>query len=338
MSHPGTIRIRAGSLEGFRNLVFELGRDPAVMLERAGISADVLDRPDQTISTVSYRQVLNLAAEVTGTPHFGLLLSQRQSFEKLGAIGYLVRHAPSLAVSIDRLIRFFKTHDAGSLTELEISGGQALWLHRLAGVSDESAVQQTELALGLGCRFIRSALAEHWNPERVLFEHSAPPDLEIFARVFRCPVHFDQPLTALEFPASDLDLPLRSSDPGLFAILQAYVEQLDAQVEDDFPARVRQEIQRNIEHTPIRLDTIAGLLGLSRHALQNRLRIAGTTFQAELEDVRYAMARRYLRETGMPIAEIAGVLGYAEPAVFTRAFSRLTGMTPRKWRAGQIRH
>lgn len=332
MSATGGVLIRAGSLEGYRNLVLELGHDPAPLLLKAGIDPQVLDQPDRLIATTAYRQALNIAARQTNQPHFGLMLSQRQTFEKLGPVGYLVRHAPNLSVSIDRLIRFFKTHDAGSMSGIEVADGTALWTHRLSGVDDESAIQQTELAMGLACRFVRSALAEQWCPERALFEHAPPRDIGLFSRVFRCPVHFDQAITALEFPASDLLLPLRSSDPGLFQILEHHVEQIDSRIAEDLPARVRSAIQQNIESGPVRLELIADKLGLSRHALQGQLRSAGTSFQVQLDDVRFELGRRYLRETRLAISEIAAILGYAEPAVFTRAFARRAGQTPRRWR------
>lgn len=337
MSPSGGILIRAGSLEGFCDLVFELGKDPMPLLLEAGIEPEVLNQPDRLVSTVSYRKALNLAAQATDQPQFGLLLSQRQTFEKLGAIGYLVRHAPNLSMSINRLIRFIKTHDAGSIPGIEVSDGVALWTHRLDGVSDESAVHQTELAIGLACRFIRSALAEQWCPQRILFEHAAPRNTETFNRVFRCQVDFDQAVTALEFPASDLALPLRSSDAGLFQILEKHVEQIDARVATDFPARVRAVIMPRIELGPVRLDFVADQLGVSRHVLQSLLRDAGTSFQAQLDDVRFDLGRRYLRETGLSIAEISAVLGYAEPAVFTRAFARRASTTPRRWRQAQSR-
>jgi len=305
------------------------------LLRESEIEPEVLDQPDHLISTTSYRKALNLAAQVTEQPQFGLILSQRQTFEKFGAIGYLVRHAANLSVSIDRLIRFIRTHDAGSMTNIEVSDGIALWTHRLDGVSEESAIQQTELAIGLACKFIRSALAEQWCPHRVLFEHAAPRSNEIFRRVFRCPVEFNQTVTALEFSASDLNLPLRSSDAGLFKILEKHVEQIDAQIAKDFPARVRAAILQSIEFGPVRLDFIADKLGLSRYMLQSQLRSANTSFQAELDDVRFDLGRRYLRETRLSIAEVSAMLGYAEPAVFTRAFARRAAVTPRRWRQAQ---
>ena len=43
-------------------------------------------------------------------------------------------------------------------------------------------------------------------------------------------------------------------------------------------------------------------------------------------------ARRLLRETGAPVHQIAGQLGFSSPAYFTRAFQKQTGMTPTSFR------
>lgn len=324
--------IRSGSMEGYCNLLLEHGVDPLPILALADLDETVIANTDTIISTRAYRAALNLGAERTAMRHFGLFLSQRQTFEKLGAVGYLVRHAPNLRASIDRLVRHFRTHDTGSLTNLEFDGSSAIWMHRLTGVEDDSAVQQTELAIGLGCRFIRSTLGDSWAPRAVYFEHKAPRDMAPFQAVFRCPVHFDQTVTGIEFLVSDLDLPLRLSDAGLFSILDKYVTYIGEQSTEDCTAMVHRAIQENIEGGRLQIDEVATQLGLRRHVLQRRLKAEGTTFQSILDDVRYELGRRHLRETKTPISEIAGALGYAESAVFTRAFTRRSGMAPQAWR------
>ncbi len=323
-------------MEGYRSLLLELGYDPLPVLANAGIDNSVLNQPDVTIPTRAYRRALNLAAQMTGKCHFGLLLSQRQTFEKLGAVGYLVRHAPNLKTSIERLIRHFRTHDTGSMTGLESDGENALWLHGLSDVADASAIQQTELAIGLACQFVRSALGETWSPTSIYFEHLPPDNLAPYQAVFRCPVHFNQTITAIEFPSDDLARPLRQSDPGLFKILEQHVERIEEGLGEDVSTEVRKIIQQNIEDGLFRLDDVSGRLGLKRHVLQRRLKAEGTSFQAILDDVRFEMGSRFLRETRMPISEIAGTLGYSESAVFTRAFSRRSGTTPRAWRRSNL--
>ncbi|MEZ5696753.1 MAG: AraC family transcriptional regulator, partial [Sphingomonadaceae bacterium] len=239
--------IRAGSMEGFRSLLLELGHDPQPILRDAGIDPEILNQPDLVIPTNAYRRALNRAAEITGIAHFGLLLSQRQTFEKLGAVGYLVRHGPDLKTSIERLMRHFHTHDTGSMTRLEVDGAHALWRHRLGGVSEDAAVQQTELAMGLACQFTRSALEETWAPSAVYFEHAAPADLGPYEAVFRCPVLFGQTLTALELATSDLSRPLRQSDAGLFQILQQHIERIEEGLGEDIGGKVRHLLLQNME-------------------------------------------------------------------------------------------
>lgn len=329
--NPGPV-IRIGALEGFRSLLMEFGLSPAPILRGAGLSDAMFDSPDTVISTNSYRRALNLAAQQTGLRHFSLILCQRQTFEKLGPVGYLVRHAPNLRSSLDRLTQYFRTHDTGSTISLSIDQGCAMWRHRLAGSNEESAVQQAEIAIGLACRLTRSALADTWAPDAVYFEHSAPADLAPFHAVFRCPVLFNQTQTGMEFPESDLDIPLRQSDAGLFAILDDYVARMGRNQSDDYTSQVRNVIEKNIEDGVTRIDDIAARLGMKRHTLQRRLKAENTSFQQLLDDVRFAIACRLLRETCASISEIAGVLDYAESAVFTRAFARRSGMTPRKWR------
>lgn len=328
----GHTMIRVGSLEGFCDFVLELGADPSELLFKAGIQPELLNENDQLIPSTAFRTVLNLAVQKLNCPQFGLLLSQRQSFTKLGAIGYLARYAPNLSESIQQISRFLKIHDTGSVPGFEIIDNTVLWIHRLIGVKGESAIQQTELTLGLTCRFIRSVLTENWCPEQVLFEHAAPRNRLIFDRIFRCPVRFNQAITAISFSKKDLTIPFQSSDPCLFRILQRYIEQLEVGEANDFPARVRKIIHHHIESMPIRLQAIASIMGLSSREIQSGLRAAGTDFQSQLDEVRYELARRYLRETRLSIAEITALLGYSETAVFTRAFTRLAGTTPRNWR------
>jgi AraC-like DNA-binding protein len=51
-----------------------------------------------------------------------------------------------------------------------------------------------------------------------------------------------------------------------------------------------------------------------------------------LDETRSEHARQLLHDTTAPIARIAQSLGYKNPTVFTRAFRKWYGMTPRDFR------
>jgi AraC-like DNA-binding protein len=57
-------------------------------------------------------------------------------------------------------------------------------------------------------------------------------------------------------------------------------------------------------------------------------------FNDLLNQARYGYARQKLRNTQLPVAEIAKSLGYSDPAHFTRAFRRWSGLSPTDFRKG----
>lgn len=325
-------RIRVGALEGYRDLVFELGGDPGRILGEIGLDEALWQTPDALIPTTLYRTALNAAAAATGTQRFGLLLSQRQSLEKFGAVGYLMKHSPTLRGIVEPQGGYFRIHDSGTLMELSIENGTALWRFRLDGLRGESAIQQTELALGLALKSVRGGVGSDWRPAGVHFEHRRPAETTLYERIFRCPVYFDEPLAGLTFPAADLERPLTTSDPKLYRILSTYLKELGGPAADDFTGRVRSEVLHAIDAGRPSIAAVAESLGMSRSRLQRRLRKEGVSYRELLEDVRFGLARKYLEDTDWPLATITDVLGYADPAVFTRAFRRLAGLTPSEWR------
>ena len=79
---------------------------------------------------------------------------------------------------------------------------------------------------------------------------------------------------------------------------------------------------------------IASQLGMSERTLQRRLKEEGTSFQALLDRTRHYLARELLRNTRVPLTDVALQLGFSEPSTFFRAFKKWEGMTPGQFRGG----
>jgi AraC-like DNA-binding protein len=52
------------------------------------------------------------------------------------------------------------------------------------------------------------------------------------------------------------------------------------------------------------------------------------------DSLRFDLAKLYLREPDIPIAEVAWLLGYRETSAFNHAFKRWTGKSPKQVRVG----
>jgi AraC-like DNA-binding protein len=71
--------------------------------------------------------------------------------------------------------------------------------------------------------------------------------------------------------------------------------------------------------------------------MSRRLRDESVTFAEILDELRTALAKRYLSDRELPVSEIAWLLGYREVSSLTHAFRRWTGMTPRRFRSSDRR-
>jgi len=82
------------------------------------------------------------------------------------------------------------------------------------------------------------------------------------------------------------------------------------------------------------IDDVARAIGVSRRNLEVKFRRSvGRTILAEIQRVRLDHAKRMLRETDLPIPQIAEASGYNSSSYLTQVFRKEIGVTPAKYRA-----
>lgn len=84
---------------------------------------------------------------------------------------------------------------------------------------------------------------------------------------------------------------------------------------------------------PLSVARVACHLGTSPRSLQRSLARQKLTFRQLLDAARLDAARVLLRDTDLPVREIAVLVGYRTPGSFARAFARWTGQSPSAFRA-----
>ena len=88
-----------------------------------------------------------------------------------------------------------------------------------------------------------------------------------------------------------------------------------------------------ILHTgSVSMDAVAKTLGFSRPTLFRKLKAEGVSFEKVLDDLRHKLALEYLGGKKVSVNETAYLVGFSDPAAFSRAFKRWTGQSPRAMR------
>lgn len=82
------------------------------------------------------------------------------------------------------------------------------------------------------------------------------------------------------------------------------------------------------------VNDVANAVGISRRNLEVKFRKAmGRTILAEIQRIRLDHAKRMLRETDLPIPQIAESSGYNSVSYMTQVFRKESGVTPAKYRS-----
>ena len=84
------------------------------------------------------------------------------------------------------------------------------------------------------------------------------------------------------------------------------------------------------------MDMVASKLGLSRQTLFRKLKAEGVTFEKVLDELRHRLAVSYLSGRKVSVNETAYLVGFSDPAAFSRAFKRWTGASPRTARTSMF--
>ena len=155
---------------------------------------------------------------------------------------------------------------------------------------------------------------------------------EIIERMFPFNVKFDCPRTVLTWPAALSDAELAYGSPKTHqCYLGQCLELLRKLPGTELEARIAHVILLNprVHNT---VPAVARRLNLSVRTLQRRLHDEGLTFRAILDRTQSEIAKRWLRETSLSVAQVSEKLGYADRASFDLAFTRWSGRSPRRFR------
>lgn len=101
------------------------------------------------------------------------------------------------------------------------------------------------------------------------------------------------------------------------------------QREDGFLRKVKMIIEEHLSDDELSVDQLARELGMSRSQLFRKIKVlTGKSIMAFIRSYRLGRARQLLKNTKLPISEVAYEVGFKNPAHFSTAFLVEFGVQP----------
>ncbi len=298
------------------------------LLHDAGLPADAVWRGDDFfVPTRAAFLFCHLAEEATGLPDLGWRVGADVDLERFPAFVAARRDARDIQELMSNLVRELRS-DSNRMPVWLRPQEEASWfcfgLSLAHDAPGTSFVEQHDLRLFL--RTLRADLGEEWVPTTLQLARTLPAAAVPIAEALPGANIRRGQFAAIALERVAVRTPVRGRPPAESPTARAIAPQ-------DLVSSLRAVLHALLAPTgPVHVRTVAGLLGTSQRSLQRRLAAAGTTYSDVLDELRRDLAIELVGETDLRMGEIAGELGYADQAHFTRAFRRWVNQSPLRYR------
>lgn len=333
--------ISAGFVRALIDLAAARGADREALMRRSGIAAEDLADQDRRLPLAGYAALMREAKAMTGDPALALHFGEAFDITELSIVGLMGQASDNYADAFGELGRYVRLAIDVELEE-EAQGQRMVIRRDEAGIwlvdMRKNPNDFPELTESSFARMAASSGRAKMAPtflKAIHFTHPEPPYRSEYDRIFQVPLVFESKWNAvLVADDSWMNMKPPAHSAYVLAILR---ERADALLADlDGAASTRFKVEKLLEpllHTgEARMADAARKLGVSRATLFRRLKSEGTSFERVLDEVRHRLALAYVVERKLRVNEAAYLLGFSDPASFSRAFKRWTGKSPRAMR------
>lgn len=314
-----------------RLILGDLGLSPRRVLERSGLSTQLLDSADSKLPATELFKLWRVVEQEVSDPCFALRVGQSTQIESFSPSFFASMCSPDFNTAATRLDQY-KRLVSFFCWDLSISEAITRIDYRCRSRID------MPFSMGLAqivflVSFTRRATRHHLAPHGIVLTR-LPQRAEAYEEWFGCEIAIGNK-PGLLLNAEDARRPFLTHDEQMWAFFEPALrrEMQDARTLTTMRERVEGALMELLPNGRSQIGDVAGQFAISSRSLQRRLAEEGTSWLAVLGDVRAGLACHYLRSTALDLAEISRRLGFDDTNSLYRAFRKWKGMTPDVWRA-----
>lgn len=312
----------------FVSILDDIGAPTETLLERSRLPSSLAEKSELYLPLLPALRFVETAQRSQGIEDFGFLAARRLQFshmrEKTRAF---IAHSPTLLVALRHACREASGEDTILSMWIEHDTDHVRVCSRLTGPWPLQLKHAQWIQNIFSVYIVRQFAGSDWMPAAIGFESSYRPSPATLSCWPNVRFLSGQHAAWIRVPTMLLGLPNRSAasfapppdnedGPSAYNIVDLLKLMLPAYLDEGTTA----------------LADVAEIAGISIRTLQRRLAHLGLSYSDLLDTVRYENASKLLRDTDCRIIDVAFSSGYTDPAHFSRAFRRMTGVTPRQFR------
>jgi AraC-like DNA-binding protein len=308
------------------------GHQRQALLREAGVDPEVLGRADGRLPSRQVDRLWEIGMRESGNDWtIATDTARRYEVGALHVLGFGLSACANLIEASERIARataIFNTALSATCTCTD-EEFQVVFAYQYLDTAPAKNIGSAAILLQIW----RGLLGPQVRPVRVQLANVDRPRNATWhdglADFFDCPVQYRQAQNSIALPLAVAKQPLPFANPIVSARGDAVIADFLAELDR---SAIANAVIRCIGAGLVQQENVARELNMSARTLQRRLQGAKLSFAQLLADARRDLSRHHLRNGDLAVKEIAYLLGYADPANFSRAFRAWYGVSPEMFR------
>jgi|GEM_PF-3627010 len=314
--------------------------------EETGISHDFSTNFDEQVAVQDYYQAWQEAARLTGEGLIGLAAGANMHPGNIGALGYSMMNCESTGDALRLFFRFQHMDNRSIVTHLDEDGDDVIVTIETPFFNPDFVAPWIEvMATSYGRMFhqlTNFALLEKYNYRAAYFMHKPQGPIEVYEKLLRCPVYFEQDEYRFVFDRGVLYEKVHQADTEVLDTLITTISKAIGQEPghlsepsdpgQSFSDSVRHYVRQHMSSGLPDAVSVASALSMSVSTLKRRLKAEGLSYRDLTQELRVVLAKDLLTANILSIYEISFMLGFSSSTAFSRAFKTWTGEAPTKYK------
>jgi len=318
--------VRQSHLKPYVEFLTKIGAPTDRYLQRARLP--IRDQPTtEYMSNRAYFEFVGTAAREQGIRDLGFLACKKVGRSRLSPeLLRRVDRSPTLYGALKGFCRdIHKDASHIQMGLVEEPDRVLVWQRSAPEAGPVGWDISEQLVASMVIDVVRNFAGPHWYPFAIRLRSPDVPE--------ECREHLPNARTQGGGQALTIPVPralLHLPPPYQSAIQREMPEPLA--YPDDLPSALREVLKGYVNDGSACLELAADIVGTSPRTLQRRLQESGTSFARVLEQARYQVAVSLLADPQVQAIDVAYAVGYSDPSNFSRAFRRMSGLSPTQFR------
>lgn len=304
-------------------------------LHHSGIPTSGAEEPTVLIPRKLLFQFVNEISTAGGIEDIGLQAGQAGSLHMMGEFGRSLLEATSIRGYLKKGCTLINAANSSHYYWLTEEPEQTRFCQSVAGLNTRDQVQDYLYISFITINTIREAVDKNWCPTEITIPGMSPATAKKLAK--HLPgvkigtqgehASFTVPVAVLKHPMSIEFVPTVSPKS----------ECSETSLPRDFLTSITQIIEILMVAGHPDIASVADVAEMTTRTLQRRLMDADISYTDLLAQTRVRLAKRWIADSDRSLKDISEALKYNDPSNFSRAFRRVTGVSPRTYRSSSVR-